>query len=188
MSKQAFAKLIISKLAGSIGVDGSKYSSSTQTTANQAIAQACQEYIIANTKISVSYKGIIPGTPPTPDPVVADMELVKGKVSPPKGNDFNTWIKSLESNIISGMYLSPGPALVTPIAPTLAFKKGLSIDRSELYAATGDSNKNAQEVAWEKVCEKILLWLNSSPNAGTTYPASRVASKGVATIIKTIIA
>ena len=187
MSKQAFAKLIISKLSGSIGTDGSKYNSGSPSSANAAIAQACQEYIISNTKISVSYSGIIPGTPPSPDPVVADMSLVKGTITPPTGTDFNSWIKSLEANIVSGLFIVPGPSLVSPIAPTLAFKKGISIDRSELYAATGDSNKNAQEVAWETVCNKILLWLNSSPNAGVTYPASRPASTGTATIVKTTI-
>lgn len=186
MSKQSFASLIVSKIKSAVGNDGSKFTSSTPMQINTAISLACQEYIIDNTKISVSYTGVIPGTPPVPD-ITTDMEKVMGTVAPISGNNFSSWILSLETNIISGLFIAPGTALVTPLAPTPAFMKGLSISQSDLYSATGDENKDAQRIAWETICDKIIMWINSTPNAGLSYPSSHVASTGTSTIIKTTI-
>lgn len=185
MPKQAFAQLIISKLKGAIGTSGQSYNSGTPSSANAAIALACQEYIIANTKVNISYTGIMPNS--SPDPITTDVALVMGTVAPPSGTSFSAWISSLESNIVSGLLISPGTALVTPVSPVMAFKKGISLSQGDVKSAVGDNNKNGQTVAWEAICDKIIQWINKSPSAGLSYPASHITSTGAAIIVKTII-
>lgn len=139
MAAADFADLIISKLSDAIGTSGSDYTKDTPEKANKAIAEAVTEYILDNTKITIAYAGTIPGPPSVPDPIIADSCPVDGECSPPKGTDFSTWIKSLESNIVAGFKIDAGTAGVEPITPPAAFLPGLVPDLDALKKAHTDN-------------------------------------------------
>lgn len=180
MPKQSFASLIISQLKGAIGTDGSAYNSGTPSAANSAIAQAVTQYLITNTKITIAYTGTMPTGSPD---ICTDNVLVTGSVAPPSGTDFQSWLKSLESNIVAGIMISSGPGLVTPTGTFPAFIPGIS--NPDLYGAIGDYNNSAQQIAWEAICDSILTWLNSIVTS--PYAATHVTSTGMASPTKTTV-
>ena len=95
-------------MKASIGTDGLSYSSVSASAAMSAVAQAITEYLIANTKVIVSYVGVIPGAPPTPDPVVTDTFQIVGTCAPPSpSNSFDAWLIQVQTNIVSGFMLAP---------------------------------------------------------------------------------
>lgn len=159
MPARSFASTIISELKNAIGQEGN-YTKGTPTTANAAIAKAVTTYLLSNTTITVSYKGPIPagGTEVIP----ADMLKITGTCAPPSGTDFDSWVKSLESNIISGFFIGPGK-LVQPVGVFPCYAKGLSLSRDGDLKGTHEANpENAQVAVWEKICDSILKWLNST--------------------------
>lgn len=179
MAKTDFAGKIIAQLASSIGKSGNNYNDSTPNIANQAIARACTEYIIANTKVSITYAGVMPNS--SPDPITSDELTVLGEVAPPVGTDFNSWWNSLCSNISSGLLAQTGQkgVIVSPpgkVWTGVATKPNLS----------GCTDEDAQKKAWETICESLLNWLNSSFLSGP-YQATHGSSKGPATIIKVTV-
>jgi hypothetical protein len=169
----------LNSLLAEIAASGKSYSAMAKGVA-ESLSEAREPIQLPQSVIELM------GTTSVPD-ITTDMEKVMGTVAPISGNNFSSWILSLETNIISGLFIAPDTALVTPLAPTPAFMKGLSISQSDLYSATGDENKDAQRIAWETICDKIIMWINSTPNAGLSYPSSHVASTGTSTIIKTTI-
>lgn len=186
MPAEDFANTIIKKLKDNIGVDGSKYTSSTPSKANQAIADGITEYILDNTNVQIGYAGTISGT--TPDPIVADVCEVTGKCPPPTGTTFNEWIKSLESSIISGFNIGTGKAGVTPIMPTPVFVTGLVISQNDIKSIHVDNLDDPQKPIWTFIANSIMNWINSS-TSGITYSATNTnsGSTGTATIVKIII-
>lgn len=182
MSKEQFASIIIAKLSGSISQDGTGYNSGTASQANIAIADGITEYITSKVKISVAYSGITP--PSTPD-ICSDLLSVTGKCGPPSGNTFASWVKSIETQIMSGFYV--GPNLVTPISPTLAFTiPGLIISQGDLKAAHEGNMNSPQQPVWEVICDGIIKWLENIATI-KTFPAKHISSTGVATWTKTIV-
>ena len=183
MSASSFADKIIDKLDSAVGKDGYSYSSATSGIANQAIAEAVTEYLTDNTKINVAYVGTIPGPPPTPDPIVSDVCPITGSCAPPFGTTFDTWIKSLESNIVAGFFINRGQAGVTPISPAPAFIPGLSISQVSLRSTHENNLDDPQKPVWEVITGAILSWLNSI--VAPSYAASTSQSTGIATPTKT---
>lgn len=185
MPASSFADTIISKLNESIGMDGSSYSASTPEQANQAIADGVTEYLIDNTLITITYAGIIPGTPPTPDPIIADVCGITGQCAPPTGITFDSWVNSLASNIVAGFFIDSSNAGVSPISPTPAFLPGLSISQSMLTSIHTANLDNPQKPVWEVITGAILTWLNAV--IAPTYAASTTQSTGTATPTKTTV-
>lgn len=183
MPASSFADLMISKLESSIGKDGYSYSSSTPNIANQAVAEGITEYLTQNTTINITYAGVMPNG--SPDPIVTDVCKVTGTCSPPSGTEFDPWIKSLESNIVSGFFIDRGTAGVTPLAPKNSYLPGLSLNRSMIQSVHESNLEDPQKPVWETICNAILIWLNAT-NAGP-YPASTSSSTGTATVIKTTV-
>lgn len=60
MSRTAFAQTIIAKLEAAIHRDGLSFTEGTAPIAMQAVAAGITEYLIANTKVIISYSGMIP--------------------------------------------------------------------------------------------------------------------------------
>lgn len=190
MSKSAFASAIISKLSGTIGTDGSSYSSGSASSAMSAVAEAITEYLIANTQVNIAYTGIIPGTPPTPDPTVTDTFKIVGNCAPPSPSDsFDSWIKQIEANIISGFSLAPSgnAGVVFTQAPFL--NTGIATTQSDLKSTHDVSDESPQQKVWEVVCGGIMDWINGAamnPASGAaTHPSA--GSSGTANIVKITI-
>lgn len=166
MSKQAFASAIISKMKAAISADAHSFNEGTATAATAAIAQAITEYLIANTIVTVSYIGTIPGTPTMPDPLVIDTFKIVGVCAPPvvtQGSEFDDWVAQLEANIIAGFMLAPtGTAgLVFPMMPFQS--KGMTIKRDvDLKPAHDPSDENPQQKLWEIICGDIMNWINTT--------------------------
>lgn len=187
MSKSAFAQTIISKMKSAIGTDGKSYSSGSAAAAMAAVAQGVTEYLTQNTKVMIKYTGIIPGTPPIPDPTQVDTFKIVGTCAPPsQSNSFDAWLMQLQMNIISGFMLAPaGDAKVMfPQKPFLA--PGVVITQANLKSAHDVGDKNPQQKIWEIICDGIMQWINTSamnpaPSAAT-HPAA--GSTGVANITK----
>lgn len=190
MSKSAFAQTIISKMSAAIGTDGGSFSSGSASSAMAAVAQGITEYLIANTTVMISYKGIIPGTPPTPDPTVVDTFTIVGTCAPPSpANNFDSWIKQLESSIIAGFSLTPtgNAGVVFPTKPFL--KTGITTTQSNLKSAHDVNDKDPQQKIWEIVCGGIMDWINTSAMNTIPGPATHptASSTGNANITKIII-
>ena len=187
MAAEDFAKLIIDKLESEIGRDGSKFNSNTPSKANKVIAEGITEYLIDNTKIDVSYVGVKPDS--SPDPLTSDSCSITGECSPATGVDFDSWIKELESNIVSGFFISTGDKGVTPTSSPPAFIPGLSISRDDLKKIHENNldDKNIQSLIWTKICEEIIKWLNSIVSASFAATNTNTSSTGTATPIKTIV-
>lgn len=117
------------------------------------VAKAIETYLLSNTLVTVSYSGIIPGTPPVPDPIVIDALKIKGTCTPLDNSSFDSYVKTIESGIVSGFELDMGLAGVTPSAPTLAFKTGIdliqdhikAVHKSQLYLWEEDKGSNSGE-------------------------------------------
>lgn len=187
MSKSAFAQTIISKMKSAIGTDGQSFSSGTASAAMAAVAQGVTEYLIQNTKVDIMYNGIIPGTPPTPDPIKRDTFKIIGTCAPPsQSNSFDAWLLQLQTNIIAGFQLAPtgNAGVMFPTKPFLA--PGVTITQANLKSAHDVSDKDPQQKIWEIICDGIMQWINSTamnavPGAGARPTGP---STGVANIVK----
>lgn len=187
MSKQAFASAIISKMKSAIGTDGQSFSGGTASAAMAAVAQAITEYLIANTQVMVAYVGIIPGTPPTPDPVVSDTFKIVGTCAPPSpANSFDAWMLQLQTNIISGFMLAPtgNAGVMFPQKPFLA--PGVTVNQATLKSAHDVQDNNSQQKIWEIICDGIIQWINTSAMNPSPGAGSRPTgpSTGTANIVK----
>lgn len=186
MSKSDFADNIISKLSGAIGTDGSKFTENSASSAMSAVATGITEYLIANTKVTVAYNGIIPGTPPTPDPLVEDTFEIIGAVAPTgPSSSFDDWISKIEANIISGFALAPSGENGLVFAQTPFLSTGIATSQSDLKSAHDIDDENPQKKIWEIVCGDIMDWINSgalNPAVGAaTHPTA--SSAGTANIV-----
>lgn len=190
MSKSAFASAIINKMKGAISTDGLSYSGGTASAAMSAVAQAITEYLIANTTVMVAYVGVIPGTPPTPDPVTTDTFKIVGTCAPPNPSDsFDAWLLQLQNNIIAGFKLAPtgNAGVMFPMKPFLA--PGVTTSQMSLKSAHDVGDTDPQQKIWEIVCDGIMQWINSTamnpvPGAGTRPIGP---SSGTANITKIIL-
>lgn len=190
MSKSTFAQTIISKLNATIGMDGSNYTSGSASTAMTAVAAAITEYLIANTTVSISYTGIVASTPPYPDPIVMDSFKIIGNCAPPSQSDnFDSWIKQIETNIIAGFQLAPTGNAGVMFAQKPFLKPGIATKQSDLKSAHDVSDESPQKKVWEVVCEGIMNWINNVAMNTAPGVASRptAPSTGTATITKITI-
>lgn len=190
MSKTAFAQTIISKLKAAIGTNGENYTSDSATIAMNAVAQGITEYLIANTTVTVSYAGVVASAIPYPDPVVTDTFKIIGSCATPNpANDFDSWIKRIESNIIAGFQLAPqgNAGIVFPQKPFLNI--GVPTRQGDLKSTHDISDEDPQLKVWEVVCDGIMDWINNTALNSTPGSASRPAapSTGTASIIKITI-
>lgn len=177
-------------MKAAIGTDGSGYSSGTANAAMTAVAQAITEYLIANTKVMVSYVGIIPGEPPTPDPVVTDTFQIVGTCAPPgPSNSFDAWLLQIQTNIVAGFMLAPlGQAGIAFVQKPF-FAPGVTTTQVNLKNAHDVGDKDPQQKIWEIICDGIMQWINTSainPAPGAAE-RSTVSSTGTATITKITI-
>lgn len=190
MSKQAFAQTVISKVAAAIGTSGSDFSSSSASSAMAAIASGISEYIVANTSIAVSYKGMIPGSPPVADPLIADSFKVVGVCAPPSpSNSFDTWVKQIETNIMAGFQFAPSGKAGVVMAGLPFAKPGLIIAQANITTAVQSNAQNLQLKVWEVICGGVMDWINSSAASPMVFTASNRAtlSVGTASIVKITI-
>ena len=185
MSKSAFASAIISKMDGAISKDGTGYSSGTASSAMAAVAEAITEYLIANTTVTIAYVGIIPGSPPTPDPVTTDTFKIVGQCAPPSpSNSFDAWIVELESKIIAGFQLAPSGTLQTVFAQKPFLNQGIATTQSDLKSAHEVTDESPQQKMWEIICGDIIDWVNNIAMNPASGAASRPVSTGTANITK----
>lgn len=90
------------------------------------LSKVLTDYLIANVQVPITYVGIIPGTPPVPDPIVADVLGITGDIPDLDNTDFNSWVTSLESGIMTLKLENPGIAGIKPNMSLNIFKKGLN--------------------------------------------------------------
>lgn len=190
MSKSTFAQAIIAKLKASIGTSGKDFSAASASAAMSAVAAGITEYLIANTTVTIAYTGIIPGPPPTPDPVVTDTFKIIGTCAPPgPSNSFDGWIKQIETNIITGFQLAPSGNAGIIFAQKPFLNPGIVTNQSNLKATHSVDDTDPQQKVWEVVCGGIMDWinglaLNSLPGAAS-HPIA--PSTGTASITKITI-
>lgn len=100
----------------------------------KTIPQAIGDYLTGGSAlIAVTYTGVIPGTPPVPDPVVADVLSVTGSCTDTKSDSFSSWVKSLDSSICQ-LEIGDGTIGISPKSPTKAFKTGLDLVQEDIKA------------------------------------------------------
>lgn len=187
MSKSSFAKTIISKIKTAIGTDGNNYSSNSASLAMKAVANGITEYLIANTTITVTYAGIIPGVPPVNDPVITDSFQIVGACAPTgPSNSFDAWIKQIEANIIAGFALAPSGKAGVVFVQKPFLSVGIMTMQSILKANHNISDDNPQQKIWEIICGGIMDWINGIAINTTPGIASRpsASSTGTACITK----
>lgn len=190
MSKTAFAQSIISKLNGAIGTSGKDYNAGSAMSAMSAVAAAITEYLIANTIVTVTYAGIIPGPPPTPDPLTSDTFQIIGSCAPTGPSDnFDAWIKQIETNIITGFSLAPKGQIGLIFAQTPFLNSGILTTQANLTALHDVGDEDPQLKVWEAVCEGIMNWINTTAFNATPGAATNsvTSSAGTAAISKITI-
>lgn len=190
MSKTTFAQTIISKLKVAIGTDGGTYTSGSASSAMAAVAQGITEYLIANTTVSIAYAGMVITTYPYPDPIIADTFKIVGACAPPNpANDFNSWIKQIETNIITGFQLAPTGNAGVVFAQKPFLNAGIKTKQENLKSTHDIADKDAQLKVWEIVCGGIMDWINSIALNSVAGVASRptAPSTGTASITKITI-
>lgn len=188
MSKSLFAKTIIDKVNAAIGRMGNEYSENTPTLAMEALAQGITEYLIQNTQVTVQYTGVIPSTPPVPDPIVVDTFTIVGSCAPTgPSNSFDEWIRQLETNIINGFQLAPSGSLGVVFAQMPFLMPGILTIRDHLTAVHDVSDEDAQYKVWEVICGDIMDWINTIAINVTPGAASRPTGPSTGTAIITKI-
>ena len=190
MSKTAFAQSIIAKLKGTIGVSGNDFNAGSASIAMTAVASAITEYIIANTKVTISYTGIVASTYPYPDPIITDTFTVIGTCAPTgPSNSFDDWIRQIEANIIAGFQLAPKGNAGIVFAQKPFLSPGIITSQANLKATHDVNDNDPQLKVWEVVCDGILNWINATAMNPAPGPASRPTgpSTGTATITKILI-
>lgn len=118
---------------------------------NKSLAKALGDYLTANTQVIISYTGIIPGTPPVTDPVIADTLQISGDISGFSSVDFNTWLLSIETGVILLKLEKPGLIGLKPTGPLPIFKTGLTrfLTQKDLYDA--HLNPSNPMYSWEEI-------------------------------------
>lgn len=190
MAAADLADLIISEMKSAIGQEGD-YDNSAPSKANIAIAKAITDYLIKNTLISIAYAGIIPGAPPIPDPVVADVFRITGNCSPASSTNFDAWLMELSLNIQNGFQFSIGNLGLMPVAPTLCFV-GPPITGNQVMLGLSSihksNNDNPQKPIWTAISGAILTWLNTQlPPISFACMNSSAGSTGMATTVKIMV-
>lgn len=190
MSKAAFAQTIISKLKSTIGTSGNDYNSGSASTAMSAVAAGITEYLIANTKVTISYSGMVASAYPYPDPIVTDTFSIVGTCAPTgPSNSFDAWIKQIEANIIAGFQLAPSGNAGIVFVQKPFLNIGIVTTQANLKATHDIEDKDPQQKVWEVVCGGIMDWINALAMNPTPGSASRptAPSTGIATITKITI-
>lgn len=190
MSKKAFAQTIIGKLKSAISTDGLGYTQGSAALAMTAVAQGITEYLIANTTVAITYAGMVAAVPPYPDPIVVDTFKIVGSCAPPSpANNFDSWIKQIESNIIAGFQLAPMGSAGVVFAQKPFLNIGIATRQDNLKAVHNVLDEDPQLKVWEIVCGGIMDWINSIALNSVPAPASRptAPSTGMASITKITI-
>lgn len=190
MSASVFAQTILNKLTSAIGTKGSAYTENSATLAMVAIAEGITEYLIANTTITIAYVGIMIPYPNPSDPVTTDTFKITGSCAPTgPSNSFDSWISKIEANIIAGFSLaSMGVSGVAfpqkPFANT-----GILTTQIDLYNLHNVEDQSPHNKIWEKICQGIMDWINTTAINISPGPAKRASgpSEGTATITKITI-
>lgn len=185
MSKYLFADKIISKIKDAIGTDGQNFVDNVATRAAQAVADGITEYLIDNTIVTIQYQGVIPGTPPTADPINIDTFKIQGKcASIGPANSFESWIEQIETNIIAGFMLESKGQLGVLFSMQPFLNTGLIVSQSSLKAVCESNPKDPQKATWEIICDGILTWLNGNAMNQTVGAGTHATSTGPANITK----
>lgn len=181
MSKESFANLIVTKLNGALGWNGSAYSSDTPKQAQTAIAEAITEYLIANTTITISYNGVL-NTGSGADVIASDTMKITGScslVSTP--SSFEGWVATLQSAIASAFtVLSPSTqGVIVTFQPFNGIAGALQIPQTNLKVAHEGNPKSPALAVWTVICGGILDWLNSSLGKSPTATAIAATRTGI---------
>lgn len=187
MSRTVFAQTIIGKLASAIGTSGQDYGPGSASAAMTAVAEGITEYLMTNTEVEVSYSGIIPGTPPSPDPLVKDTFAITGACAPTGPSDgFDAWIHQIETNIVAGFRLAPSGSQGLTFTQTPFLTPGITTTRAGLTVLHDVGDTDPQLKVWEEVCQGIMDWLNTTALNATPGAAAHpsAASTGTAAIAK----
>lgn len=187
MSKTSFANLILSKLQGAVGGDGSKYSAVTSSLAQSAIAEAITEYLIANTTVNISYNGVL--TSGGTDVIASDTMKIGGTCTPATVSDFTSWTAALQSSISSAFVVVPPSTqgVAVSFQPFNNVTGALQIPQAELTAAHNANPQSPTLAVWEVICGKILEWLNSSAGKNPSATAIAATRSGVSSGTATLL-
>lgn len=193
MSKEAFANLVVTKLKSTIGTDGTKYSAMTATEAQNAIAEAITQYLVANTRINIAYNGVFDNGSGA-DVIEADSMQLEGTCSSTgRPSDYASWISNLQSAIaFSFSVRSPSTngvlATFKPFNPTAG---SLTIPQSKLAAACTGNSTNPTLAVWGVICGSIIDWINTGKGKNptiATVPATRNgASTGSVSLVSIVV-
>lgn len=182
MSASKFANIIIDKLNSTIGGDASDFNSETPKKANIAIAEGITEYLLNNVKISIKYVGNTTTTPPSPY-TTTDSCGITGSCAPLSGITFDSWVKDIENNIVSGFFIDNGIE-VKPTIPSPAFIPGLILLQEDVKIIHLSNINNPQKPVWEFICQKIIDWLEKIVSIPYSSITETPPSTGISTVTK----
>lgn len=183
MGKAMFASVVVGKLREAIGTDGAKYESDTPVKAQEAIAEAITEYLVANTTVEIAYNGTL-NTGTGADPITVDSMKVSGKCEGiGKPSDYETWVKKMQEMIAKTfVVVSPGVGgIVTTFKPFNATEGALKIEQNKLREAYQSATSNYAQAVWEVICGEILDWLNSDMGKNPTAKGVAATRTGIST-------
>jgi len=130
---------------------------------NEKFDQGLKEYLTANLTCTFVWAAVIPGTPPTPDPVTSMSATISWSTfSIGAPSSFSTWGSSIQSAIVGGI-LSPQSGFTVTLAPLSPV--------SPLVLVQGGDLKN--------ICNQIITWVKTLISSGG--PGSHASYIGAAT-------
>ena len=193
MSNETFANLVVTKLKSTIGTDGTKYSAMTATEAQNAIAEAITQYLVANTRINIAYNGTFDNGSGA-DIIEADSMQIEGacgNISKP--SSYSSWVSNLQSAIASSFIVRSPSAngVLTTFKPFNPTADSLTIPQSKLAAACTGNSTNSTLAVWGVICGSIIDWINTGKGKNptiATVPATRNgASTGSVSLVSIVV-
>lgn len=199
MAKKDFAETIIKYLDQSKVADLETISalgSSITTVMGTAICLGITEYLITNTLVAVGYSGVIPGSPPTTDPVVADTIPILGSLTSgiDKQDTRDEWFDQIGDLIRDTFSMSVGLLGVTPTATTYPFNTIAlhnyisSSDLLDPPVEEGSEEENDIRLAtWEVICQGIIDWALIPGVTSTAGQNTKSGSSGTISLLSIVI-
>ena len=151
---------------------------SDQQTAHQALADAVMQHILNNAELSGTYVGVIPGTPPVPDPnsgshtwTPVSVTLIGAGLASAAAGGIGAWQAILGLQLLTITFAGGSVAGTVMIPPTLpgSFSMPLSIE-TDLQS----SRPTEQDGAIQITADCIVQTLQSA----VFPPASGVSAAG----------
>ena len=149
-----------------------------QQTAHQAVADAVMQHILDNVELAGTYVGVVPGTPPTPDPnsgnhtwAPASVTLVGAGLAVAAAGGVGAWQSAFELQLLTVTFAGSSAVGTVTIPPTVPVSFAMPLNMETNLQSNQPTD---QDAAIQIVADCIVETLQSA----VFLPASGVSVAG----------